>query len=130
MSRLLRTPFSVGLLGLEPRKTGPESVVLPLHHSPITLYPLRENAANEVGLLGLEPRKTGPESVVLPLHHSPKSIVLSASFDFDGAKVQLFYNIPIFWSFFFKKIQKKKRIKPHSFVIYRKASIFATLIYI
>ena len=24
----------VGLLGLEPRKTGPESVVLPLHHSP------------------------------------------------------------------------------------------------
>ena len=26
--------FFVGLLGLEPRKTGPESVVLPLHHSP------------------------------------------------------------------------------------------------
>ena len=24
----------VGLLGFEPRKTGPESVVLPLHHSP------------------------------------------------------------------------------------------------
>ena len=39
-------------------------------------------------------------------------------------------NIKIFLIFFFKKIQKKKRIKPHSFLIYRKASIFATLIYI
>ena len=28
--------FSVGVLGLEPRMTGPESVVLPLHHTPIT----------------------------------------------------------------------------------------------
>ena len=27
--------FYVGLLGLEPRMTGPESVVLPLHHSPM-----------------------------------------------------------------------------------------------
>ena len=27
--------FFVGLPGLEPGKTGPESVVLPLHHSPI-----------------------------------------------------------------------------------------------
>lgn len=27
----------VGLLGFEPRKTGPESVVLPLHHSPKSL---------------------------------------------------------------------------------------------
>ena len=27
--------FLVGLPGLEPGKTGPESVVLPLHHSPI-----------------------------------------------------------------------------------------------
>ena len=26
--------FSVGVLGLEPRMTGPESVVLPLHHTP------------------------------------------------------------------------------------------------
>ena len=26
--------FPVGLPGLEPGKTGPESVVLPLHHSP------------------------------------------------------------------------------------------------
>ena len=26
----------VGLLGFEPRKTGPESVVLPLHHNPIS----------------------------------------------------------------------------------------------
>ena len=29
------TAASVGLPGLEPGKTGPESVVLPLHHSPI-----------------------------------------------------------------------------------------------
>ena len=29
--------FFVGILGLEPRMTGPESVVLPLHHIPITL---------------------------------------------------------------------------------------------
>ena len=28
--------FLVGVLGLEPRMTGPESVVLPLHHTPIT----------------------------------------------------------------------------------------------
>ena len=28
---------SVGVLGLEPRMTGPESVVLPLHHTPIPL---------------------------------------------------------------------------------------------
>ena len=27
--------FFVGVLGLEPRMTGPESVVLPLHHTPI-----------------------------------------------------------------------------------------------
>ena len=28
-------PFYVGILGLEPRMTGPESVVLPLHHIPL-----------------------------------------------------------------------------------------------
>ena len=33
----LRMSFFVGILGLEPRMTGPESVVLPLHHIPITL---------------------------------------------------------------------------------------------
>gem|GEM_PF-1483445 len=27
--------FVVGILGLEPRMTGPESVVLPLHHIPM-----------------------------------------------------------------------------------------------
>ena len=58
----------VGLLGFEPRKTGPESVVLPLHHNPIK--------NKNVGLLGFEPRKTGPESVVLPLHHSPIDSVI------------------------------------------------------
>ena len=34
----LETSFfslSVGVLGLEPRMTGPESVVLPLHHTPM-----------------------------------------------------------------------------------------------
>ena len=29
--------FVVGLLGLEPRKTAPKTVVLPLHHRPIPL---------------------------------------------------------------------------------------------
>ena len=29
--------FFVGLLGLEPRKTAPKTVVLPLHHRPILL---------------------------------------------------------------------------------------------
>ena len=29
--------FKVGLLGLEPRKTAPKTVVLPLHHRPICL---------------------------------------------------------------------------------------------
>ena len=28
---------SVGVLGLEPRMTGPESVVLPLHHTPMVI---------------------------------------------------------------------------------------------
>ena len=28
----------VGILGLEPRMTGPESVVLPLHHIPMFLF--------------------------------------------------------------------------------------------
>ena len=28
----------VGLPGFEPRMTGPESVVLPLHHSPLFLF--------------------------------------------------------------------------------------------
>ena len=30
--------FLVGLPGFEPRMTGPESVVLPLHHSPIFVF--------------------------------------------------------------------------------------------
>ena len=30
--------FLVGLSGLEPEMTGPESVVLPLHHSPILIF--------------------------------------------------------------------------------------------
>ena len=30
--------FKVGILGLEPRMTGPESVVLPLHHIPMLLF--------------------------------------------------------------------------------------------
>ena len=30
-----KASFAVGILGLEPRMTGPESVVLPLHHIPI-----------------------------------------------------------------------------------------------
>ena len=42
---ITQNTFFVGLLGLEPRKTGPESVVLPLHHSPnlYLRYPLHED---------------------------------------------------------------------------------------
>ena len=48
----------VGLLGFEPRKTGPESVVLPLHHSPNEKIapPWGQPVFKEVGLLGFEPR--------------------------------------------------------------------------
>ena len=34
--RLAGFLFLVGVLGLEPRMTGPESVVLPLHHTPMS----------------------------------------------------------------------------------------------
>jgi hypothetical protein len=42
MTKNKKTPqiieeFFVGLLGLEPRKTAPKTVVLPLHHRPIPL---------------------------------------------------------------------------------------------
>ena len=90
----------VGLLGFEPRKTGPESVVLPLHHNPILITLI---VFYQVGLLGFEPRKTGPESVVLPLHHSPKSLCFVIRFSFDAAKVQLFHYIQTFSPFFFQK---------------------------
>ena len=53
--------------GLEPGLTGPESVVLPLHHWTISI----QQATNLYFVVqpGLEPGLTGPESVVLPLHH-------------------------------------------------------------
>ena len=35
----MRVLYVVGILGLEPRMTGPESVVLPLHHIPIIRHP-------------------------------------------------------------------------------------------
>ena len=69
-------PFSltnyVGIPGLEPGMTGPESVVLPLHHIPMCRLMIDDND-EEVGIPGLEPGMTGPESVVLPLHHIPMS---------------------------------------------------------
>ena len=52
--------------------TGPESVVLPLHHIPMYRLMIDDND-EEVGIPGLEPGMTGPESVVLPLHHIPIS---------------------------------------------------------
>ena len=51
--------------------------------------------------------------------------VINRCYDFDAAKVQLFSNIARILKFFFKKIQKKERIKCQSFVMYRKPSIFA-----
>ena len=80
----------VGIPGLEPGMTGPESVVLPLHHIPILL--LRRIPEDEVGIPGLEPGMTGPESVVLPLHHIPISLQPQAyCFSIAGAKVQHFF---------------------------------------
>ena len=80
--------------------TGPESVVLPLHHIPISL--LRRILENEVGIPGLEPGMTGPESVVLPLHHIPISLQSQAHcFSIAGAKVQLFFESPKFFGTFF-----------------------------
>lgn len=38
MQTLFASSLYVGLSGFEPEMTGPESVVLPLHHSPITLF--------------------------------------------------------------------------------------------
>ena len=71
-----KMPFSltnyVGIPGLEPGMTGPESVVLPLHHIPMCRLMIDDND-EEVGIPGLEPGMTGPESVVLPLHHIPIS---------------------------------------------------------
>ena len=80
--------------------TGPESVVLPLHHIPILL--LRRSLNDEVGIPGLEPGMTGPESVVLPLHHIPISLQSQAyCFSIVGAKVQHFFESPKFFSTFF-----------------------------
>lgn len=39
---LLIRPRLVGIPGLEPGMTGPESVVLPLHHIPLTLQLISE----------------------------------------------------------------------------------------
>ena len=67
--------FRVGVSGLEPEKAGPESAVLPLHHTPMLLtpppYPGKKLLNKFVGVPGLEPGKAGPESAVLPLHHTP-----------------------------------------------------------
>ena len=78
---------SVDPLGLEPRKTEPESVVLPLHHgsmaekvmfaTPIKRHykgsiRKRQSQAKrykKVDPPGLEPGTTEPKSAVLPLHH-------------------------------------------------------------
>ena len=42
--------LKVGLLGLEPRKTGPESVVLPLHHSPkVNVFSVKTSFIKKLG---------------------------------------------------------------------------------
>ena len=90
----------VGIPGLEPGMTGPESVVLPLHHIPINS--IKMSRVSEVGIPGLEPGMTGPESVVLPLHHIPICLAEeSFMISFAGAKVQLFFVSPKFFPTFF-----------------------------
>ena len=62
----------VGLPGFEPGQTGPESVVLPLYYSPMSITKSKgKPPLKVVGLPGFEPGQTGPESVVLPLYYSP-----------------------------------------------------------
>ena len=45
--------FFVGLPGFEPGMTGPESVVLPLHHSPIWIVVIFDTAKVEPAGIGL-----------------------------------------------------------------------------
>ena len=47
----------VGILGLEPRMTGPESVVLPLHHIPILNLQLLNCAAKLLFIFEMTIRK-------------------------------------------------------------------------
>ena len=47
----------VGILGLEPRMTGPESVVLPLHHIPILKVQLLNCAAKLLFIFEMTIRK-------------------------------------------------------------------------
>ena len=91
----------VGILGLEPRMTGPESVVLPLHHIPM------KSLKKIVGILGLEPRMTGPESVVLPLHHIPiKRRSKAAASLLRVQSYSFFFILQLFHRFFYKKKSK------------------------
>ena len=47
---ITQNTFFVGLLGLEPRKTGPESVVLPLHHSPkVNVFSVKTSFIKKLG---------------------------------------------------------------------------------
>ena len=79
----------VGLPGFEPRKTGPESVVLPLHHSP-------ECHFNFVGLPGFEPRKTSPKC------HCRRFVFVSTV-----QRYSFFQNLQSFPDIFLKKMIKK-----------------------
>lgn len=51
------TLIKVGILGLEPRMTGPESVVLPLHHIPILKVQLLNCAAKLLFIFEITIRK-------------------------------------------------------------------------
>ena len=90
----------VGLLGFEPRKTGPESVVLPLHHSPIVLCLLRGNAAKKK--LGYSDSNQEKQDQNLLCYHYTIAQYLKndCRFLFDAAKVQLFWNMQSIWLFF------------------------------
>ena len=116
--------FSVGLLGLEPRKTAPKTVVLPLHHRPAVrlsgckiktlfclckfyrkLFCIKKSLSFlrgfSVGLLGLEPRKTAPKTVVLPLHHRPAVRLSECKFKSLFSLCKLFEQKKSFFLFFF-----------------------------
>ena len=95
--------LKVGLLGLEPRKTGPESVVLPLHHSPkVNVFSVKTSFIKKLGYSDSNQEKQ--DQNLLCYHYTiAQNLILVIPSRFDAAKVQLFHNIPSISPFFFKR---------------------------
>ena len=90
--------FFVGLPGLEPGKTGPESVVLPLHHSPIQLF----------SLLGYQDSNLEKQDQNLLCYH-----YTIAQFRISTAKVATFFEPTNFLFAFFTLRNHSSRFRRH-----------------